>query len=112
MFRRVCICDTECIALLRKFVSFSDFFVDYIDYGVARVSFMTSVDILERDRVLTLEFVSYRMDYATRKRSAYAKLNEITQAHFGRCDLALLLSDAGRGSWQSRSRGVCLCCRK
>ena len=37
VFRRVWICDMECIAFLRQFVSFTDFFVDYIDYRVARV---------------------------------------------------------------------------
>ena len=82
VFRRVWICDTECIAFLRQFVSFQDFFVDYIDYGVARVSFKTLVDVLEKARVLTPEFVSYRMDYATHKRSPYATINEVTQGFF------------------------------
>ena len=79
VFRRVSICDMECIAFLRKFVSFPVFFVDYIDYGVARVSLKTLVNVLDKGRVLTPEFVSYRMDYATRKRSPYATINKITQ---------------------------------
>ena len=97
VFRRVWICDTECIAFLRQFVSFSDVFVDYIDYGVARVSFKTLVDVLEKARVLTPEFVSYRMDYATRKRSPYAKINEVTQG-FIRVGASELLRPVVRSS--------------
>ena len=59
--------------------SSSSAFADYIDYGVARVSFKTLVDVLEKARLLTPEIVSYRFDYATRKRSPYATINEFTQ---------------------------------
>lgn len=53
--------------------------MDYIDYSVARVSFKALVDVLDKARVLIPEFVSYRMDYATCKRSPYATINEVTQ---------------------------------
>ena len=53
--------------------------MDYIDYGVAHVSFKTLVDVLDKARVLTPEFVSYRMEHATRKRGPYATINEVTQ---------------------------------
>ena len=53
--------------------------MDCVDYGVPRVSFKTFLDVLDRARVLTPDFVSYRMEYATRKRGPYAKTNEVTQ---------------------------------
>ena len=46
---------------------------------MARVSFKTLVDVLDKARILAPEFVSYRLDYATRKRSPYATINAIAQ---------------------------------
>ena len=43
------------------------------------LSFKTLVDVLENARVLTPEFVSYRMDYAMLKRSPYTTINEVTR---------------------------------
>ena len=51
--------DTECIGFPRHFIGLPDFFVDYKDHGVARVSFNTSLDVLDKDRVHVAEFVSY-----------------------------------------------------
>ena len=53
--------------------------MDNIDYGVSRVSCKTLVDVLEKAGVLTPEFMSYRMDYATRKRNPYVMINEVTK---------------------------------
>ena len=85
------------MAFLRQFVSFPHFFVDYIDYWVARVSFKTLVEVLEKARVLPPEFVSCRMDYATRKRSPYATINEVTQG-FIRAGASEVLCTAVRSS--------------
>ena len=89
VFRRVWVCDTECIAFLRQFVSSPDFFVDY--------TFKTLVDVLEKARVLTPEFVSCRMDYATRKRSPYGTINEVTQG-FIRVGASKVLRAVARSS--------------
>lgn len=79
VFRRVWICDMGCIALLRHFVTFLDFFVKWNDSGVARVSYKTLLDVLDKAPVVTPELVSYRVDYETRKRSPYAAINEVMQ---------------------------------
>ena len=79
VFRRVWVCDMECVGFQRQFIGFPYFLVDYTDHGVARVSFKTLVDVLDKARILAPEFVSYRVDYATRKRSPYATINAITQ---------------------------------
>ena len=77
IFRRVWICDSECIEFLRKFIGFPNFFVDYVYHAVTRVSFKSLVDELSKTRALSLEYVSYCMDYATRKRSPYATRSSV-----------------------------------
>ena len=41
------------------------------------------MDVLDKARVLMPEFVGYRMNSATRKRSPYATINEVTQGSLG-----------------------------
>ena len=52
--------------------------MDYVDYAVTHVSLKSLVDKLSKTRALSSEYVSYRMDYATRKRSPYAKMSSVT----------------------------------
>ena len=77
IFRRVWICDLECIELLRKFIGFPSFFVDHVDNAVTSVSFNSLVDELAKTRALSSEYVIYRMEYATRKRSPYATRSSV-----------------------------------
>ena len=69
-FRRVWVCDEECLAFLRKFVCFPDFFVELVDHSVIQVSFNSLVDVLAKARLLSTEDVNSRVEYATRKRSS------------------------------------------
>ena len=78
IFRRVWTCDSEFIEFRRKFIGFPSFFVDYMDHAMTRVSFISLVDELSKTRALSSEYVSYRMDYATRKRSPYATRSSVT----------------------------------
>ena len=78
IFPRVWICDSECIEYLRKFLGFPSVFVDYVDHAVTRVSFKSLVDEISKTRDLLSEYVSYRMGYATHKRSPYATVSSAT----------------------------------
>ena len=69
IFRRVWICDSEFIGFLRKFIGFHSFFVDYVDHAMTRVFFKSLLDELSKTRALSTEYVSYRMNYGTRKNS-------------------------------------------
>ena len=77
-FRRVWVCDEECLAFLRKFVGFPDFFVDLVDHSVIKVSFNSLVEVLAKARLLSTEYVHSRVDYATRKRSSWVVVREGT----------------------------------
>ena len=76
--RRVWICDSACIEFLRKIIGFPSFFVNYVSHAVTRVSFKSLVGEPSKTRALSSEYVSYRMDYATRQRSSYATMSSVT----------------------------------
>ena len=52
-------------------------FVDYVDHTVTCVSFKSLVGELSKTRALSSEYVSYRMDYTTRKRSPYSTMSSV-----------------------------------
>ena len=79
IFRRVRICDSECIEFLRKFIGFHSFFVYYVDHAMTRISFKSLVEELAKNSALSSEYVSYRMDYAIRKSSPYATMSSMRQ---------------------------------
>ena len=77
-FQRVWVCNEECLAFLRKFVDFPDFFVDLVDHSVIHVSFNSLVDVLAKARLLSTAYIHSRVDYATRKRSSWEVVREGT----------------------------------
>ena len=52
--------------------------MDHVDHAVTRVSIRSLEDGLSKTRALSSEYVSYRMDYATRKRGPYATISSVT----------------------------------
>ena len=63
MYNRVWVCVERCVKILRKFISFEDFFVDVVRHKVAQVSFRRPVSLSERARSVSHPFLETLVDY-------------------------------------------------
>ena len=63
VYNRVWVRNERCVGLLRKFVWFGDFVVDFVGQDIAVVSFKKLFSLLEKARELPPNFFESRVDY-------------------------------------------------